>query len=258
MNGMKETYENQISFTKINSVGMEIILEYIYTGSVKEETLTKVEDFYAAIARTSSLRYFLFITSEKETPFATREYDVFRYSAILAAKKVSDNTYRALVERLPTLKQIDLEQIENSIESGNKLLIDHQKVTKELEPLLNLSDFRGKPINESGYVWDETLRQHVVQNLLLKITEKLYKHQLIRTCEYACVGVCASKNFNYEAFARYQPNGWVLGSGGYFNGTKYREVPEWYILPSKLYPEVSLCYPGSSKKLECSVQIVNI
>jgi hypothetical protein len=33
-----------------------------------------------------------------------------------------------------------------------------------------------------------------------------------RTCEYACVGVCASKNFNYEAFARYQPNGWVLGS----------------------------------------------
>ncbi|CAB5356725.1 unnamed protein product [Rhizophagus irregularis] len=129
------------------------------------------------------------------------------------------STYRALVERLPTLKQIDLEQIENSIESGNKLFIDHQKVTKELEPLvkfinlkriktkiladiiepleiipieiiciayrhfallskLNLSDFRGKPIN-AGYVWDETLRHHVVQNLLLKITEKLYKHQLI-------------------------------------------------------------------------------
>uniref|UniRef100_U9STN8 Uncharacterized protein n=1 Tax=Rhizophagus irregularis (strain DAOM 181602 / DAOM 197198 / MUCL 43194) TaxID=747089 RepID=U9STN8_RHIID len=41
----------------INSVGMEIILEYIYTGSVKEETLTKVEDFYAAIARTSSFYY---------------------------------------------------------------------------------------------------------------------------------------------------------------------------------------------------------
>jgi hypothetical protein len=151
----------------------------------------------------TGLKYLLSITSEKETPFATREYDVFRYSAILAAKKVSDNTYRALVERLPTLKQIDLEQIENSIESGNKLLIDHQKVAKELEPLvkfinlkriktkiladiiepleiipieiiciayrhfallskLNLSDFRGKPINESGYVWDETLRQHVV------------------------------------------------------------------------------------------------
>ena len=50
-NGMKETYENQISFPKINSAEMEIILEYIYTGSVKEESLTKdntVEAFYSA------------------------------------------------------------------------------------------------------------------------------------------------------------------------------------------------------------------
>jgi hypothetical protein len=35
---------------------MEIILEYIYTGSVKE-TLTKVEDFYAAIIRSSRFYY---------------------------------------------------------------------------------------------------------------------------------------------------------------------------------------------------------
>src|SRR2546430_10519554 len=50
-NGMKESYENQISFPKINSAGMEIILEYTYTGSIKEESLTKdntVEAFYAA------------------------------------------------------------------------------------------------------------------------------------------------------------------------------------------------------------------
>ncbi|POG66392.1 hypothetical protein GLOIN_2v1656838, partial [Rhizophagus irregularis DAOM 181602=DAOM 197198] len=48
---MKETYENQISFPKINSAGMEIILEYIYTGSVKKESLTKdnlIEAFFAA------------------------------------------------------------------------------------------------------------------------------------------------------------------------------------------------------------------
>ncbi|GBB99049.1 hypothetical protein RclHR1_03400001 [Rhizophagus clarus] len=47
---MKETYENKISFPKINSVGMEIILEYIYTGSIKEESLTKdntIEAFYS-------------------------------------------------------------------------------------------------------------------------------------------------------------------------------------------------------------------
>src|ERR1700722_9450828 len=50
-NGMKESYENQISFPKINSAGMEIILEYTYTGSIKEESLTKdntIEVFYAA------------------------------------------------------------------------------------------------------------------------------------------------------------------------------------------------------------------
>src|SRR2546430_10954536 len=50
-NGMKESNEKQVSFPKINSFEMEIILEYIYTGSVKEESLTKdniVEAFYAA------------------------------------------------------------------------------------------------------------------------------------------------------------------------------------------------------------------
>src|SRR5947207_3583212 len=41
MNGMKESYERQISFSKVNSAGMEIILEYTYTGSIKVESLTK-------------------------------------------------------------------------------------------------------------------------------------------------------------------------------------------------------------------------
>src|SRR2546423_906878 len=48
---MKESYEKQISFPKINSYVMMIMLEYAYTGSVKEESLTKdniVEAFYAA------------------------------------------------------------------------------------------------------------------------------------------------------------------------------------------------------------------
>src|SRR3954453_2580027 len=48
---MNESYEKQISFPKINSSGMEIILEYTYTGSIKEESLTKdniIEAFYAA------------------------------------------------------------------------------------------------------------------------------------------------------------------------------------------------------------------
>src|SRR4051795_11551364 len=50
-NGMKESYERQISFPTINSSAMEIVLEYTYTGSIKNESLTKdnvVEAFHAA------------------------------------------------------------------------------------------------------------------------------------------------------------------------------------------------------------------
>src|SRR4051794_28600280 len=50
-NGMKESYEKQVSFPKIHSSIMEIILEYIYIGSIKEELLTKeniIKTFYAA------------------------------------------------------------------------------------------------------------------------------------------------------------------------------------------------------------------
>src|SRR2546423_4458617 len=50
-NGMKESYEKQISFPTINSSIMEVVLEYIYIGSIKEGSLTKdniIETFYAA------------------------------------------------------------------------------------------------------------------------------------------------------------------------------------------------------------------
>src|SRR5436190_8601713 len=50
-NGVKESYEKQISFPTINSSIMEVVLEYIYTGSIKEGSLTKdniIETFYAA------------------------------------------------------------------------------------------------------------------------------------------------------------------------------------------------------------------
>src|ERR1043166_10280270 len=50
-NGMKESYENQITFPTINSIAMEMILEYTYTGSIRKESLTEdtiVEAFFAA------------------------------------------------------------------------------------------------------------------------------------------------------------------------------------------------------------------
>ena len=153
----------QISFPEINSAGMEIVLEYTYTGSVKKESLTKdnmVEAFNAAdyfqlldlhdfIRKTvievtleenyaenyypellskaveiiplndnillnllveaaaiillnniefdrlsiKGLQYLLSWTHGKEEPFVTPEYEVFRYSAILAAKQVSNDSY---------------------------------------------------------------------------------------------------------------------------------------------------------------------
>ncbi|RGB21317.1 concanavalin A-like lectin/glucanase domain-containing protein [Rhizophagus diaphanus] len=286
----------------------------------------------------TGLKYLLSCTHEKELPFATREYEVFRYSAILAAKQVSDDNCKALIELLPTL-----EQIENSIIVGNKIITDRQKVAKELEPLIKFIDFRriktkilanfveplkiipteiifnvyrhvallsnldscdirGKPINLSGYVWDEkacgskliikdngkivhapygcSIHQNVRAKISLESND-IFEWDVIieKVCCNAWVGVCASENFDYDTIAGIQPTGWVLGDYGHcynsnrgvigycplfgdgtivtvhldmnkrtcaftVNGTKYPEVSAWNNLPSKLYPVVSLNYPG--------------
>ncbi|CAB4403531.1 unnamed protein product [Rhizophagus irregularis] len=406
-NGMKESYEKKISFPKIKSVGMEIVLEYTYTGSIKEESLTKdniIEAFYAAdyfqlpdlqnfimkvfkntleknptenyspellskfagkmpltednillnslveavaniplntieFGRLSiaGLQFLLSCTYEKEMVFATPEYEVFRYSAILAAKHVSNDAYSTLMKQLPTIEQM---QIDNSVQIKNKFITDHQNVAKELEPLIefinfkrikgqiladvidpleiipskvilnvyrdiarsnmpNLNDTRGIP--KTMYAWDE---KACGSNLIIEDNGKIVQaeedcidHQCVRGtialenkgtfewdiiiekyCSWSWIGVCASENFNYEIFAGSQLTGWVLGSGGlcnstsgfYYcpsyqedgaritvhldmnkrtcaftvNGKKYREVSEWNNLPSKLYPVVSLNYPG--------------
>ncbi|GBC03177.1 hypothetical protein RclHR1_00500025 [Rhizophagus clarus] len=210
-NGMKESYENKISLPTINYFAMEIILEYTYTGLIKEESITKdniIETWYAAdyfqllelqdfIIETfkntlenecvedylpellskavktmpltedniflnllidavaaiplntiefdrlsiAAFQYFLSFTHEKERLFATPEYEVFRYGAILAAKQVSNNAYNALLIRLPTLEEIEnpvhkIEKIENNY------IADHRKVTKELEPLIKFIDLK--------------------------------------------------------------------------------------------------------------------
>ncbi|CAB4403676.1 unnamed protein product [Rhizophagus irregularis] len=209
-NGMKESYENKISFPTINSSGMEIILEYIYTGLVKENSLNidNIVDAYNAadyfqlsglqkliietlktilstlkkshtkcyspellskfvktfpltennnllnllvkeVASISlndiefgrlsitALQYLLFCTYEKEIPFTTPEYEVFRYSVILAAEQVSEKAYKTLIKCLPTL-----EQTENFDPVENNYITDHQKVAEELEPLVEYIDFR--------------------------------------------------------------------------------------------------------------------
>ncbi|EXX55261.1 uncharacterized protein OCT59_000974 [Rhizophagus irregularis] len=206
-NGMKESFEGKISFPAIDSSGMKILLEYIYVGSLREDSLTKeniVEAYYAAdyfqiqslqeliiktlkntLARNyaknyspellskvaeimpltednillnllveavaimplnniefdrlsiAGLKYLLSITHEKEKLFATSEYEVFRYSVILAAKQVSNDAYKTFIERLPTLGQVD-----NPIKVENKFIADIQKIAEELKTLIKFMDFR--------------------------------------------------------------------------------------------------------------------
>src|ERR1043165_5133355 len=86
----------------------------------------------------AALQHLLSCTHEKDKCFfETSEYEVFRYSAILAAKQVSNDAYKALTERLPTI-----EQIENPDQVENESITDHQKVAKELEPLIKFIDFK--------------------------------------------------------------------------------------------------------------------
>ncbi|GES97589.1 hypothetical protein GLOIN_2v1836088 [Rhizophagus clarus] len=254
-------------FATIISLVEDNIFLNVLVEAVAAIPLNTIEFGRLSIA---GLRYLLYCTYKKETPFATPEYEIFRYSAILAAKQVSNDACKALMKRLLTLEQI--KQIEN-LEVENKVIVDHQKVTKELEPLVELIDFRrikdlndirGMPI-DSNYVWDKSACgskliiedndkivcalsdldrswQSVRAKMVLE-NKGVFEWDIVigKSCTSACVGVCSSENFNYETWAGYQ-SGWILDY--HVNGTKYPEVSAWNNLPSKLYPVVSLCHPG--------------
>ncbi|RGB33783.1 hypothetical protein C1646_703691, partial [Rhizophagus diaphanus] len=91
---------------------------------VKELATILLTDIEFGRLSITALQYLLFYTNGKDIPFATPEYEVFRYSAIFVAKNVSDVTYKTLMEKLPTLEQID-----NLIQIENKLITDHQKIS---------------------------------------------------------------------------------------------------------------------------------
>ncbi|CAG8759003.1 1604_t:CDS:1, partial [Acaulospora morrowiae] len=102
-------------------------------------------------------------------------------------------------------------------------------------------------------------------------------------CGCAWVGIC-DEGLDFSNFAGYQPHGWVLGSGGYYNhnsqgikdiptfiqdnvkitvhlnmnsktvafsvnGERYLPLPPWTNLPSNLYFVASLVYPGKFRIL---------
>ncbi|EXX55197.1 uncharacterized protein OCT59_000927 [Rhizophagus irregularis] len=104
---------------------------------VKEIASTLLNNIEIGRLSIKALQYLLFCTYEKEIPFATPEYEVFRYRAILVAKQVSNDAYNSVIKHLPTL-----EQTENSVQVENKIIVDHQKIAKELEPLIEYIDFR--------------------------------------------------------------------------------------------------------------------
>ncbi|POG79849.1 hypothetical protein GLOIN_2v1523598, partial [Rhizophagus irregularis DAOM 181602=DAOM 197198] len=85
----------------------------------------------------TGLQCLLSCTYEKEKPFATPEYEVFRYSAILVAKQVSNDAHKILMRQLPTLEQLENT---NSIKLENEFT-DRQKVAKRLEPLIKFIEF---------------------------------------------------------------------------------------------------------------------
>ncbi|CAB5356688.1 unnamed protein product [Rhizophagus irregularis] len=120
------------------------------------------------------------------------------------------------------------------------------------------------------YVWDE---KACGSNLIIEDNGKVV-HASNKCDSLQCV----RENFNYKSWAGGQSTGWVVGSSGNcfnsgtsigycssfkdgtkitvhldmnkrtcaftVNGIKYPEVSGWNNLPSKLYPVVSLKFPG--------------
>jgi hypothetical protein len=121
--------------------------------------------------------------------------------------------------------------------------------------------------------------ENVKGNILIN-DKGIYEWNLIvdKGCKKMYVGICASKSFDVERFAGYQKNGWVFASSGlYWNDGRFKRcettygegdkitvhlnmtektiafsindkrlptVSTWRRLPSKIYPVVSLSYPG--------------
>ncbi|GBC28550.2 hypothetical protein GLOIN_2v1792429 [Rhizophagus irregularis DAOM 181602=DAOM 197198] len=203
----------------------------------------------------TALQYFLFCTYEKEIPFATPEYEVFRYSAILAAKQISDDTYKALMKQLPTLEQID-----NLIQVENKLIVNHQKVAEELEPLIEYIDFRRIKRGQIDFIEPlKVIPAEIIQHNSELIDSDLnnirgipiyrFKESELFWDRLGSGSKAIIENNGKVVYAPNDLNSWRIVRAKMLlennvNGTKYPKVSAWNNLPSKLYPIVSIKYPG--------------
>jgi hypothetical protein len=113
----------------------------------------------------TALQYLLSCTHKKMKPFATPEYEVFRYSAILVAKQVSNDAFRTLMKRLPTLKQANKPYKVNN----NVLLVNQQEIAKELKPLVKFIDFKQIKVQ---------IITNIIEPLEITPTVRDYSHQV--------------------------------------------------------------------------------
>ncbi|GBC46625.2 BTB/POZ protein [Rhizophagus irregularis DAOM 181602=DAOM 197198] len=132
---------------------MKIILEYTYTGSIKIESLKKdniIEAFYAAdYFQLPDLQDFIMKTFKNtlekncDDNYSPELLSKLAEKILLTEDNILLNLLVEAVAIIP-LNTIEFEQIrqENPVQIENKIFVSHQKVAKELEPLVKLIDFR--------------------------------------------------------------------------------------------------------------------
>ncbi|POG66424.1 hypothetical protein GLOIN_2v1802430 [Rhizophagus irregularis DAOM 181602=DAOM 197198] len=231
----------------------------------------------------AGLKYLLSCTYEKEMTFSTPEYEVFRYRAILAAKQVSNDAYTTLMKLLPTLEQMQMDnsvQVKNKFITDHQNVA---KELKPLVEFIDFKRIKGQILTDvidPLEIIPSKIILNVYRDIVRSNNSNLNYIRGIPTMyvwdEKECI--CSSENFNYKSWAGGQSTGWVLGSSGNcfnsgtsigycssfkdgtkitvhldmnkrtcaftVNGIKYPEVSGWNNLPSKLYPVVSLKFPG--------------
>ncbi|CAB5202287.1 unnamed protein product [Rhizophagus irregularis] len=143
-----ETVKDELKVNYRNNYSPELLSKAVDTMILSEDNIL-LNMLIKAVSTTplntiefgrlsiKALQYLLSCTHKKQKPFATPEYEVFRYSALLVSKEISNNTYKTLMELLPILKEL-----EKSIKVNNKWITNRQKVAKELAALVKFIDFR--------------------------------------------------------------------------------------------------------------------
>ncbi|GES97603.1 concanavalin A-like lectin/glucanase domain-containing protein [Rhizophagus clarus] len=225
-NGMKESYDRQISFPKINSD------DYFQ--------LSGLQDF---IIKTVFNIFYPVLMEKKRLPTLEQIEQVGNSAQIDNKDKSITNHQEVAKELEPLVKYIDFMRIEGQILAdiiepleiiSVKMVVDVYREKAKLYKS-HLNKIRGI---YSNCVWDESACgskliveengkvvyapddlsswQNIKAKMLLENTG-IFEWDVIveKVCQSALVGVCVSENLDYELWAGSQPTGWLLCSNGY-------------------------------------------